>query len=197
MSNDSGHPGRDSLSREVDRLLRQLHPAAADAAPPVPVTKPTTVPVAAPSTTRSTAAVPAPTSRPAALPPPRPRRPDSDFSAPVRPAPRAVPAAPLPADVAPTPLGVWSRVTLGAVLAGAMTQWPYAVCGLPLIGYLVGAAMVLVAGGWAALVAWHARMGRAHVLAITLIFAGSALVAHQVLPRLGYAPVETHWRCSR
>lgn len=86
-------------------------------------------------------------------------------------------------------------MALTALAAGAMTQWPYAVCGLALAGYLAAVTVVLVAGGWAAHAAWRADMGAAHVVAILLLFTGATLGALQVLPRLGYAPVETTWRC--
>ena len=95
----------------------------------------------------------------------------------------------------PTPMGVWSRVALGALLATAVTQWPYQVCGLPLVGYLIAVLMVLVAAVWAGHASWRARMGTAHVIAIAILLAGVALGAAQVLPRVGYAPVVTTWGC--
>ncbi|HUG39429.1 MAG TPA: hypothetical protein VMM12_03035 [Longimicrobiales bacterium] len=95
----------------------------------------------------------------------------------------------------PTPRGVWARVALVTVLAIGLTQWPYAICGFPLAGYLAAVVVALVAGVWAGHAAWRTRMGLAHIVAIILLFAGAALGARQVLPRLGYAPVETAWRC--
>ncbi len=91
---------------------------------------------------------------------------------------------------------MWGRAALGALLAGAMTQWPYAYCGLPLAGYLIGVLMVLVTGVWAAHNAWRTRMARAHVLAIVIVFTGLALGANQLLPRLGYGGLEAAWRCT-
>ena len=61
---------------------------------------------------------------------------------------------------------------------------------------MAAVVVVLVAGGWAAHAAWRAGMGAAHVVAIILLFTGATLGALQVLPRLGYAPVETTWRCQ-
>ena len=109
---------------------------------------------------------------------------------------RPAPPPPRPTTTLPTPLVVWARVGLGALLAGAMTQWPYAVCGLPLAFYLLGTAMVLVMGLWGARDAWRTRMATAHVLAIALLFAGTALAAHQILTRVGYTAVEATWRCT-
>lgn len=101
------------------------------------------------------------------------------------------PAAP------PSPASVWARVAAGAALAVGMTQWPYArACGLALAGYLVAVGVVLVTGAWAAHAAWRARMGRAHLAALVIVFASAALAAVQVLPRLGYSPVEVTWRCG-
>lgn len=111
------------------------------------------------------------------------------------PSPRTKLSRPRVAPAGPTPLGVWARVVITALAAVAMTQWPYAVCGFPLAAYLAAVAVVLVAGGWAAHAAWRAGMGAAHVAAIVLLFTGATLGALQVLPRLGYAPVETTWRC--
>ncbi|MFW5947824.1 MAG: hypothetical protein ACOCUW_04970 [Gemmatimonadota bacterium] len=96
----------------------------------------------------------------------------------------------------PSPGGVWARAALGAVLVGAMTQWPYPTCGLPLIGYFAAVAVVLVGGVWAGYAAWRRRMAAAHVLAVAVIFAGLALTAHQVLPRVGYAPAPVGWACK-
>jgi uncharacterized membrane protein YoaK (UPF0700 family) len=92
---------------------------------------------------------------------------------------------------------VWGRLVLATLLAAALTQWPYPQCGFPLALYLAAVVMLLVAAVWAAHSAWLARSGRAHVVAIVLLFAGAALAAEQVLPRLGYSPVEVTWRCPR
>ena len=95
----------------------------------------------------------------------------------------------------PSPPGVWARAALGVVLAAALTQWPYSLCGLTLAGYFVAAAFVVTAGAWAAHAAWRRRMGPAHTLAIAVVFAGIALAAHQVLARVGYTAVQAAWGC--
>lgn len=95
----------------------------------------------------------------------------------------------------PSAFVVWGRAALGAVLAGALTQWPYPFCGFPLAGYFSAVALVLVTAVWAAHDAWRTRMGRAHILAIGTLLAGIALGAAQLLPRLGYAGLDAAWRC--
>lgn len=107
------------------------------------------------------------------------------------------PSTPPPRPVSlPSPGGVWARVGLGVVLAGALTQWPYeTTCGLPLAAYLAAVAMALLTGVWAAHASWRRRIGPAHVLAILVVFGAVALAAHQTLPRLGYMSVGVAWRC--
>ena len=107
----------------------------------------------------------------------------------------ARPAATRPQDAPPSAMETWGWVALGGVLAGALTQWPYHTCGVPLGVYLLAVGMVLLSGIWAALYAWRARRGFAHILAILLLFAGAALAADQILPRVGYAAVEASWTC--
>lgn len=93
-------------------------------------------------------------------------------------------------------IALWARVLLVAVLAGAMTQWPYPhACDLPLLGYLGAVAAVLLAGGWIACASWRLRSGAAHVVALVLVFWGIVLVAEQALPRIGYAAEAASWRC--
>ena len=95
----------------------------------------------------------------------------------------------------PSAMETWGWVALGGVLAGALTQWPYGVCGIPLGVYLLAVVLVLLSGLWAAFSAWQARLGFAHILAILVVFAGAALAADQILPRVGYAAVEASWTC--
>lgn len=117
--------------------------------------------------------------------PPRP----SEAGTSVRPSPR-------PRTISlPTPLGVWLRAGVGVVLAAAMTQWPYRLCGLPLAGYLAVTTVLAITGIWAGHAAWRRRMGAAHVVAIALVFTAFALAALQLLPRVGYGPVTLAWRC--
>jgi hypothetical protein len=94
-------------------------------------------------------------------------------------------------------IALWVGLTLGIILGGAMTQWPYLRgCDLPLFGYLFAVAAVIAAGGSSAIAAWKLRSGAAHVLALLLLFWGIALAAERVLPRVGYAAERATWRCS-
>jgi hypothetical protein len=109
---------------------------------------------------------------------------------------RRLPVVASPRVELPSPLSVWGRVALSLLLVLAMTQWPYAhACGFPLAAYLIAVAVVLAAGVWAAHAAWRAYIGLAHIAALVVFFLGTFLVANQVMPRLGYAPVEVTWRC--
>jgi hypothetical protein len=87
-----------------------------------------------------------------------------------------------------TALGTWARVALIGVLAGAIYFWPYDhVCGVGLFTYLGTEGFIVLGGLWAVVWTWRVRMGFAHTLAIAVILWGCALVAAQVLPRVGYA----------
>jgi hypothetical protein len=93
-------------------------------------------------------------------------------------------------------LGVWVRAALGLALGALITQWPYPNdCGLPLYLYLAAITTVPVTGVWVALTSWYRRMGLAHLVALGLVLWGLALIAHQVLPRVGYAAVRATWQC--
>lgn len=160
------------MSGEVDRLLQQLGPDTRTARPAG----------ARPASARPAGARPATTRPGTTRPHPRPGS---------RPAPTA---RQLPVRL-PSPLGVWARVALGVSLTLALTQWPYAYCGVPLVAYLAATVTVLVAGAWAAHAAWRRRMGRPHLVALTFIFAAAMLAAVHVLPPLGNPSVATIWRC--
>jgi hypothetical protein len=114
------------------------------------------------------------------------------------PTPRAA-RAPAVHEAAPGRRGViftWLRLLLGLALGVAITQWPYMRgCGIPLFGYLVAVAGVMVAGLWSAVSSWRSRSGVAHVLSIALFCWGGALAAREVLPRIGYAKTTAHWFC--
>ncbi len=93
-------------------------------------------------------------------------------------------------------IGVWLRVLLGLGLSVAVTQWPYArSCGLPLDFYLAAVAVLLIAGGWAAIWSWRLRMAVAHTASLVILFFGLALTAGQILPRVGYAADAATWGC--
>ena len=114
-----------------------------------------------------------------------------------QPAPRAARAPALP-EGAPR-RGVfftWLRLLLGLALGVAITQWPYVRgCGLPLFGYLVAVAGVIVAGLWSAVSSWRSRSAFAHGLSIALFCWGGVLAAREVLPRIGYARTTATWFC--
>jgi hypothetical protein len=124
---------------------------------------------------------------------------------PAQPAPRG-PTTASPAGGSPTasaeapvpPLSVWLRVALGAVLGAAVLLWPYPkACGWALDGFLAVIAIVLVAGGWATVWSWRAKMAVAHVVSLVVLAWGLALGAAQVLPRVGYAVRTATWFCPQ
>ena len=115
-------------------------------------------------------------------------------SAPAQASVRA-PAVRGPAPV--RPLGVWVRVGLTAVLAVALTQWPFAqACGLGLAAYLAAVGVVLVSGVWGTVSAWRLRLPKTHALALLTLLGGLTLVALEVLPRIGYASTTLTWTCG-
>lgn len=111
---------------------------------------------------------------------------------PPAPGPRAA-TAPL---IRGTVLGTWARALAGAVLAGAMTQWPYAhACGVPLLLYTLAAGAVFVAGVWGAAASWRSRIPAAHIVSLVVAGWGGGLLASVVLPRIGYAAEQLAWVC--
>ena len=105
----------------------------------------------------------------------------------------------LPAKWGGTSWGVLLRASLAVAVAVGVPFWPYASsCGFWLAGYLATITVMLTAGAWAALAAWRARMGRAHVVALLVIAWGASLAAREVLPRIGYAKdlARVHWTCQ-
>ncbi len=121
-------------------------------------------------------------------PKPVPEKPDASAPAPAR---VRAPAALV------RPLGVWVRVGLTAVLALALTQWPFAqACGLGLAAYLAAVGVVLVSGVWGAVSSWRLRLPKTHALALLTLLGGLTLVALEVLPRIGYAGATLTWTCG-
>jgi len=118
--------------------------------------------------------------------------------APTAAAPRAA-RAPAVHEGAPGRRGVlftWLRLLLGLALGVAITQWPYVRgCGVPLFGYLVAVAGVIVAGLWSAVSSWRSRSAFAHGLSIALFCWGGVLAAREILPRVGYAKTTASWFC--
>ncbi len=114
---------------------------------------------------------------------------------PARGAPQA--SAPVPRAGGGSVFGTWLKVVLGAVLAGAMTQWPYAnACGVGLFIYLGATGVVVIAGLWGSLSSWNRRMGFAHVVSLLVTLCGLVLAAAVALPRIGYAKSSGTWFCS-
>ncbi len=94
-------------------------------------------------------------------------------------------------------LATWARITMGGLVAGAMTQWPYAhACGFQLGLYLAAVGMVIVAGAWGSSFAWKNRLVIGHILSQAILVWGFVLGAGQVLPRVGYAMEQATWGCS-
>lgn len=107
-------------------------------------------------------------------------------------APRVAPPAPGRGSV----LGTWAKALAGVVLAGAMTQWPYAhACGVPLLLYTLAAGTVFVVGVWGAAGSWRSRIAAAHVVSLVAAGWGIGLLASVVLPRIGYAAEQLAWWC--
>jgi hypothetical protein len=98
-------------------------------------------------------------------------------------------------------LVVWVRVALVVALAVGIYFWPYArACGFGLYSYM-GAATLLGTGSlWAATSSWQARLARAHAASMLMFILALALLATQVLPRVGYAKVDPAspptWKCA-
>jgi len=96
------------------------------------------------------------------------------------------------------PWAVYFRVGLAVALAVSVPFWPYASrCGVGLWGYL-GAVLVMAAAGvWGSIASWRARIGRVHVLSLTVLAWGLSLAAVEILPRIGYATDATRseWVC--
>jgi len=91
---------------------------------------------------------------------------------------------------------VWTRVGLGVVLGVAITQWPYLhECGFSLFGFMAALLVIVAAGVWASVWAWRMRVAAAHLLALAVAGWGLALVVGQILPRSGYAGLDSAWRC--
>jgi hypothetical protein len=121
-----------------------------------------------------------------------------------------VPASPVGRDPVVAPVktaratgkwGVYFRVALSLILGVGLLFWPYDTrCGPGLFGYLLGAGMTSVTGGWAGIFSWKARMPAVHVLSLALFIWGLVLGAAEILPRTGYAvPSEAHpaqWFCQ-
>lgn len=97
--------------------------------------------------------------------------------------------------------GTWIRLGLVLALAGGVYLWPYArACGVGLFTYIGAETLIAVGGVWLGVLTWRYRMSRAHLLALTIVLWGVALIAAQVLPRVGYSRVDPahppRWSCT-
>lgn len=96
--------------------------------------------------------------------------------------------------------GAMLRLLLVGLLLGALWWWPYATgCGSGLAALLAAQTMVVVGGLWAAVYTFRHQLPTSHAMALLFLFTGLALLAAQVLPRLGYVTITgmpaMHWRC--
>jgi hypothetical protein len=57
-------------------------------------------------------------------------------------------------------------------------------------------ATLITAGVWGALFSWKCRLGLAHIVALAVILWGLTLMAHEILPRVGYARTPASWGCA-
>ena len=93
-----------------------------------------------------------------------------------------------------------ARLALVGSLLGALWWWPYAnSCGFGLAAFLSAKTMIVVGGMWGAVFAWRNRLVTSHTIAVAFVFTGLALLAADVLPRLGYITIPhmgaVHLRC--
>jgi hypothetical protein len=98
-------------------------------------------------------------------------------------------------------LGVFVRLAPVLALAVGMPFWPYSVrCGWDLPVYFAALTMMGLGALWVATCTWRHRMAKTHTLTLLVVLWSLALLAMQVLPRVGYAKSDAEhpagWRCS-
>jgi hypothetical protein len=94
-------------------------------------------------------------------------------------------------------VGTSGRFLLVFALSAAINFWPYGhACGFGLFTYMFAEVLIVVGGLWTVAWTWQHRMPRGHALAMAMVAWGVALIAAQVLPRIGYAAEAAHWFCS-
>ena len=98
-------------------------------------------------------------------------------------------------------LGANVRLILVASLFAALYWWPYPnSCGVGLAAFIGTQSMIVVGGLWCAVASWRNRLPVIHVVAVTMLIAGLALVGAQMMSRLGYVHIPgfhaTHFRCG-
>jgi len=92
-------------------------------------------------------------------------------------------------------IGTGGRFLLVFALSAAINFWPYGhACGFGLYTYMF--VLIVVGGLWTVAWTWQHRMPRGHGVAIAMVAWGCALIAADVLPRIGYAAEAAHWFCT-
>lgn len=88
--------------------------------------------------------------------------------------------------------GGGARLILVFALFVALALWPYERgCGVGLFEYL-GVELVIIVGGlWVAFTTWRHRLPKMHMLSLLGVLAGLILMATEILPRIGYAAVDS------
>ena len=99
-------------------------------------------------------------------------------------------------DAVKARIGATARLVLVASLAGALYFWPYArECGSGLFAYMAAEALIGSGALWVVAFTWRHRLARAHAVAFLMLLGALALLAAEVLPRVGYARADpTHLR---
>jgi hypothetical protein len=97
--------------------------------------------------------------------------------------------------------GAWLRLVLVASLGVGLYFWPYPrACGGGLFAYMGAQGFVGAGAVWVAAWTWRWRMHKTHAVSILLAVVSLALIATQVLPRIGYARVDARhppsWSCG-
>jgi hypothetical protein len=93
-------------------------------------------------------------------------------------------------------IGTYGRFGLVTALATAINFWPYShACGAGLITFMFAELLIVVGGVWTVMWTWEHRMVRAHAIALAMVGWGLALLAAQILPRVGYAAEAARWWC--
>jgi len=98
---------------------------------------------------------------------------------------------------------IWTYTKLAVAIAAGVGVWfwPWpARCGMPLMGLVAAGGGVGLLGIWSAFGTWRHRLGRAHIVSLLVLVSGVALVAREVLPRVGYAEATfdrpARWTCQ-
>lgn len=104
-------------------------------------------------------------------------------------------------DAVNATIGASARLSLVAVLATAVSFWPYArECGFGLFAFLASEGLILAGAFWVFTYTWRFHLAKLHGLALAMVLGALALISLQVLPRVGYAKVDTahpqQWTCA-